>query len=78
MNPTLVNHDQAVAFVLSIEDPITQGLTSLVIRSCELSLIRGEKPEHDFDMLYLAKVVTAALSQHAAIKSLLSGDDLVW
>jgi hypothetical protein len=78
MNPTLINHDQAVAFVLSIKDPITRGLTSLVVRSCELSLIRGEKPEHDFDMLHFAKVVAAALSQHETIKSLLSGDDILW
>lgn len=79
MQPEIINHAEAVQYVLSIEDQITRELLSVALKELEVSVIRSEfRPAANFDVLAYVTVLERALSQHDLLRAILSGRSAAW
>ena len=78
MSGTFLNYNEASAYRMSIGDPVTRELTSLVLGVLDQEGLKGKRPEGAFDVLFFTKIVEQAMSSHREIASLLKGESLLW
>lgn len=74
----LLHYDEALKYVVSIQDKTTRALVSVAFRGLELAIQQGEQLEGDLDLLFIVKGLEVSLKKHDSIRLILSGEDLLW
>lgn len=72
------NFDKAVAYIDTIQDPISRGLTRLFLDAAVVHAAkRVSRPEADFDLLFFAAVVSqVSVNELGLIHSILAGEQI--
>lgn len=78
MTSKLLNYDEAVEYILRIDDSTTRSLVSFLLRRLELQGLAGQCPDDAFDVLFFVKVTENALSSHSLIRKILEGESIKW
>ncbi len=75
----IINHDEAVQYMLSISDAITRQLVSVALRGLELAALRQDPtPIAEFDALFYVKVLEGVLGRHGTLRTILEGGSVLW
>jgi hypothetical protein len=76
MPGTLLNCDEAIAFIEHIQDPITKNLVNMAFVHLvkRVHLEKREPPRADLDMLFLVTALTDFFAEHEVIARTLGGE----
>lgn len=74
----LTNYDDALEYVVNIQNEITRCFVSMSLRKLEFYVLEKNFPTADFDLLFFVKVVERAFSDHDKVRQILDGIDMLW
>lgn len=71
------NYDNAIAFVESIPDPVSRGLTKLFLDRLILFVAQKQGyPESDFDLLFFVRAISTVTCEPELLRMVLEGNEL--